>query len=188
MYIRNIFQKSVSNGFYDLRIFCLVTLRILLLSLLKLLDFVLLFMELVNLKQFICWKNLCLKIADICKMHIKEFSIKNRFYKYHFDNLLKTKKKNKKLEAKNILVDEKNYMYAVVCFTRFVHSKSIKMSSLHYHELLRKAEENEEKKHLMGDEYMLLNLSHKIKETIFIEKIDDTKKVVEIVCYRMIPL
>ena len=100
----------------------------------------------------------------------------------------KQKKKKKKLEAKNILVDEKNYMYAVVCFTRFVHSKSIKMSSLHYHELLRKAEENEEKKHLMGDEYMLLNLSHKIKETIFIEKIDDTKKVVEIVCYRMIPL
>ena len=40
-------------------------------------------------------------------MHIKEMNIKNRVYNYHFDNLIK--KKKKKLEAKNILIDEENY-------------------------------------------------------------------------------
>ena len=38
-------------------------------------------------------------------MHIKEMNIKNRVYNYHFDNLIK----KKKLEAKNILIDEENY-------------------------------------------------------------------------------
>ena len=37
------------------------------------------------------------------KMHIKEINIKNRLYNYYFDNLVKAKK----LETKNILIDEK---------------------------------------------------------------------------------
>ena len=39
-------------------------------------------------------------------MHIKEMNIKNRVYNYHFDNLIKKKKKK---NAKNILIDEENY-------------------------------------------------------------------------------
>ena len=38
-------------------------------------------------------------------MHIQEINIKNRVYNYHFDSLAKAKK----LETKNILIDEKNY-------------------------------------------------------------------------------
>ena len=42
-------------------------------------------------------------------------------------------------------MDEKNYENLVIYFTRYVGSKSVKMLSLHYHELMRKIEELEEK-------------------------------------------
>ena len=45
-------------------------------------------------------------------------------------------------ETKNILIDEKNYNGFVICFTRYVHSNSIKILSLHYHELTGKIEEH----------------------------------------------
>ena len=52
-----------------------------------------------------------------------------------FDNLIKAKKqKNKKIETKNVLISEKNCNDLVIYFTRYVHSMSIKMLSLHYHE------------------------------------------------------
>ena len=54
-------------------------------------------------------------------MHVKEINIKNRVYHYYFDNLIK----GKKLETKNILIDEKKDL--VIYFARYVHSKSIKM-------------------------------------------------------------
>ena len=44
-------------------------------------------------------------IVGICKMHANEINFKNRVYKNHFDNLVKTKE----IETKNILIDEKNY-------------------------------------------------------------------------------
>ena len=37
-------------------------------------------------------------------MHIQEIAIKNRVYNYHFEKLVKAKK----IETKNILIDEKN--------------------------------------------------------------------------------
>ena len=37
----------------------------------------------------------------------------------------------------------------MIYFTRFAHNKSIKMLSMHYHELAGKTEELKEKKYLM---------------------------------------
>ena len=59
-------------------------------------------------------------------MHIQEINIKNRVYNYYFVNLVKAKK----LENKNISIDEKNYKDLVIYFTRYVQSKPIKMLSL----------------------------------------------------------
>ena len=43
----------------------------------------------------------------------------------------------------------------MIYFTRYVHSKSIKMLSLHCHELMGKIKEHEEKKYLMVNDYIL---------------------------------
>ena len=51
-------------------------------------------------------------------MHIQEINIKSRVYRYYFDNLVKPKK----LETKNILIDEKNYKDLTIYFTKYVHS------------------------------------------------------------------
>ena len=75
-------------------------------------------------------------------MHIKEINPINRVYNYYFVNLLKAKK----LETKNISIDEKNYKDLVIYFTRSVHIKSIQMLSLYSHELIGKIEEHEGKK------------------------------------------
>ena len=74
-------------------------------------------------------------------MYINETDIKNRVSKYHFDNLVEAKK----LETSNIKINEKNYKDLVIYFTRYVHKKSIKMLSLHYHELIEKFEEHDTK-------------------------------------------
>ena len=52
---------------------------------------------------------------------------------------------NKKLETKNILIDQKDYKDFTIYFSRYVHGKSIKMLSLHYHESMGKINENEGK-------------------------------------------
>ena len=57
------------------------------------------------------------------KIHIKEINIKNRFYNNHFDYLVKAKK----LETKNTLIDERNYKDLTIYFTKYVHSKFIKL-------------------------------------------------------------
>ena len=57
-----------------------------------------------------------LMIMGIYKMHVKEVNIKNRVYNYYFDNLVKAKK----LETKNLLIDEKNYKDFVIYFTRYL--------------------------------------------------------------------
>ena len=49
------------------------------------------------------------------------------------------------LETSNIKTNEKNYKDLVIYFTRYVHKKSIKMLSLHYHELIEKFEEHDTK-------------------------------------------
>ena len=70
-------------------------------------------------------------------MHV---NIKNRFHNY-FDDLIKPEK----METKNILFDEKNFKYLVICFPRYVNRKSIKMLSLYFYKLMGKTEENDGK-------------------------------------------
>ena len=74
--------------------FCVLILAILLTLLLKELVTVVLFMILANLKQFVCWKIMCLMILGIYKMHVKEITIRDRAYNYYFDNLVKEKSGN----------------------------------------------------------------------------------------------
>ena len=107
-------------------------------------------------------------------MHIQEINIKNRFYNYHFKNLVKAKNP----ETKNILIDEKNYMDLTIYFTRYVHSRSIQMLSLHYHELMGKVKKTE-KKYLIVNDYMLDKVLDKIKETTDIVKFDDIKILID---------
>ena len=53
------------------------------------------------------------------------------------------------------------------------------MLSLHYHELVGKITDDEGKKYLIVDDYMLDKILDKIKETIDIEKFDDTKILID---------
>ena len=86
----------------------------------------------------------------IYKMHISEINIEKcvsmksvsgvESTTIVFDNLVKVKK----IAIKNVLMDEKNYKDLVIYFTRYVHSKSIKIFSLNYYELMGKIEELEE--------------------------------------------
>ena len=66
-------------------------------------------------------------------MHAQLINFKNRVCNSHshLDNLVKAKK----LETKN---DKKNYKDLTIHFTRYIHSKSIKMFSLDCHELMGK--------------------------------------------------
>ena len=86
--------------------------------------------------------------------------------------------KQKKLETKNILIDKKHYKDLTIYFTRYVHSKSMKMLSLHY-ELMEKTEEHERKKLLMLNDYVLDRVLDKIKEIIGIVKFGDTKILID---------
>ena len=67
-------------------------------------------MTLANLKPFIYFKILCIRIVGIYKVHINEINIKNRVYNYYFDNLIKAKN----VETKNISIHEKNYTDLVI--------------------------------------------------------------------------
>ena len=62
-----------------------------------------------------------------------------------------------------------------IYFTRYVHTKSIKIINRHYDELMGKIGENEVEKYLMVNNYMLDKVLDKIIETIDIGKFDDTK-------------
>ena len=97
---------------------------------------VLLLMTSATLKQFVCKKILFLTmiVGVSKKIHIQDVNIKSRVYNYYFDNLVKVKK----LETTNILIDDKNYKDLLIYFSRYVYSKSIKMSTLYYYELMRK--------------------------------------------------
>ena len=63
----------------------------------------------------------------------------------------------------------------MIYFMRYVHSKSIKMLSVHYPELMGKIKESKGKKYLMVDDYMLDKVLDKIKEIIGIDEFGDTK-------------
>ena len=57
-------------------------------------------------------------IVEKYKIHVKEINLKNRIYNYYLTNFIKAKK----LEAENVLIDEKNYKDFVIYFTRYVRS------------------------------------------------------------------
>ena len=84
-----------------------------------------------------------------------------------------------KIKTKNILINEKNHKDLRIYFTRYVHRKSIKMLSLYYHELMGKIKEDERKKYLMVNDYMLNKILEKIKETIDIVKFHNTKILID---------
>ena len=109
-------------------------------------------------------------IVSKYKIYAKEINIKNRAYNYYFDNLVKAKK----LETKYYQIYEKNYENFVSFFSICVYSKSVKMLSLHYQELIGKVKEAKEK-NLMVDDYMLDTVLDRIKEIINIEELDNTK-------------
>ena len=114
-------------------------------------------MTLTNLKRLIYQKTLRCKIVDIYKDTYLRNNIKNRVYNYKFVILVS--------ETEHILIDEKNVIDLTIYFTRYVHSKSIKIPSLHYNELLRKT--------------ILDKVLDKIKETISFTKFDDTKILID---------
>ena len=115
---------------------------------------------------------MCLLMMGIyTKIHIKKINIKNQVCNYYFDNLVKAKKS----ETKNVSIDEKNYKDLTIYIIRYIHSKSIKMFSLHYHELMGKIKEDEG---LVYD-YMLDKVLVKIKEIMSIGKFGDTKILID---------
>ena len=102
-------------------------------------------------------------------MELQEKDTKKAYWRTQC-NLIKTKK----IETKYILIDEKTCNDVVIYFTRYVHRNSIKILSLHYHELMWKIRKPEEKKYLVVDYYMLLKLLD--KEKIIIDKVIDYSK------------
>ena len=64
-------------------------------------------------------------------------------------------------------------------FTRYVHCKSVKILSLHYHELIEKIEDHEGKNYLMVDDYILNKVLDKIKEIIGVKKFHNTKILID---------
>ena len=64
----------------------------------------------------------------------------------------------------------------MIYFTRYVHKKSIKMLSLHYHELMGNIEKHEGKKYLKKviDDYILNKALDNVKEIIGIVQFDNT--------------
>ena len=68
----------------------------------------------------------------------------------------------------------------IIYFTRYDRGKSITILSLCYHELIGNMKEHEVKNYLMVEDYILDKVSDKIKQTIGIEKVDDTKILIDI--------
>ena len=83
----------------------------------------------------------------------------NRVHKYYFDKFIK----KKELETKNILIDQKNSKDLLIYFTRYIHTKLIKILILYYYELKEAIEENGGKKYLMVDGHILDKVLNKIK-------------------------
>ena len=76
-------------------------------------DYFCIISALANVKQFI-YKILNLMIVGVYKMHISKINIRMQVCNCYFNNLIKAKK----LEPRNILIDEKNYKDLVNYFNR----------------------------------------------------------------------
>ena len=90
-------------------------------------------------------------------MHVKEIFIKNPAIVY-YDNLIIPKK----METKNIVINEKSYKDLVMYFTRFGSGKTLTMLNLYYHKLMGRIKESEGKKLMVGD-YVLDKVLDRIK-------------------------
>ena len=66
----------------------------------------------------------------------------------------------------------------MIYFTGYVNCKSIKMSSLYFYKLIGKTEELEGRKYLVVDHCMVDKVLDRIKEIIDIEKLDNTKNLI----------
>ena len=77
------------------------------------------------------------------------------------------------------MTDEKNYKDLLIYFTRYIHTKLIKILILYYHELIEAIEEHGGKKYLIVDDFMLDKVLNKIREIISIEKFDNTKILID---------
>ena len=119
-------------------------------------------------------ENLCLMIVDIYKMHTKNICIKNQVFHYH-DDLIKSKK----VETKNIVIDEKSYKDLVLYTARYDRNKTLTMLNLYYNELMGKIKEHKGKKYLMVDDYVLHKVLDRIKEIIDIEEFDNTEILID---------
>ena len=73
-------------------------------------------------------------------MHIQKLILKSspRLLFWEFSQ-------SKKWEIENILISEENYKDLTIYFTRYVHSKSKTILSLHDHEVMEKIEEHKGK-------------------------------------------
>ena len=100
-------------------------------------------------------------IVGICKMHANEINFKNRAYKNHFDNLVKTKE----IETKNISIDEKNYKDLI-----FSLDSKFTLPGINGKDWITWTE-----KYFMVDDYMLNKALGKIQKMMVIEKFDDIK-------------
>ena len=67
---------------------------------------------------------------------------RNQYQKSSLELLFNNSIKVKKLEFKNILINEKNHKDLVIHFTRYVHNKSIKTLRMQFGELIGKIEEH----------------------------------------------
>ena len=109
---------------------------------------------------------MCFNFSDITIITVKNVyycCIIHEISKHEAIHLLE-KKSKKKIETKNILIDEKNYTNLTIYFTRYVYKNSRKILSLHYHELMGKIEKHEGKNYLMVDDYMLNKELDKIRK------------------------
>ena len=133
------FQDFVCNGCHVLTILCLNISDTAIITV-KNVDYRCIIHNISKSKAIYLLENSVLEDRRyIQKGDIQEIIIKNRVYNYHSDNLVEAEK----LDTKNILIDEKNYQDLTIYFTRYVYSKSIKMLSLHYPELMGKIEEHQ---------------------------------------------
>ena len=67
----------------------------------------------------------------------------------------------------------------MIYFNNNVKSKSVKLLSLYYHQLMGKIEEHKGKKYLTADNYLINKVLDKIKGIIGIKKFDDIKILID---------
>ena len=84
-------------------------------------------------------KVLVITVLFMTLNQVKETNLKNQVC--YSDNLIEAKK----LETKTILIDDRNYENMEIYFTRYIHCKSIKILTLHFHELIGNTEDHERK-------------------------------------------